>query len=194
MLWRYKNAPENTSTTERITVAAILARFVNAHLGCVERRAGGSIDLVTTVPSTSGRVQHPLDQVVGRSRLLGPLQRPVLARGTGRGAHNLAADDVFITRLPVDGARVLLVDDTLTSSARLQCAASAVQLSGAQAVVAVVVGRVVDPDWNDACRAIWRWSKRRDFDFARCGWCENHDVPWSRPALSPGGDGGPGIR
>jgi len=171
LLWRYKNAPEGTSTTERTTVAAMLARFVNTHLPCIEGRAGGPVDLVTTVPSTSGRAEHPLVRVVDRSRLLSPLHRAVLTRTAAPADHNLAGDDVFASRSRLDGTRVLLIDDTLTSGARLHSAASTLLRSGARSVVALVIGRVVDPDWNDACRAIWRWSRDRDFSFDRCCWC-----------------------
>jgi hypothetical protein len=155
LLWRYKNVPEGTSTTERTTVAAMLARFVNTHLPCIEGRAGGPVDLVTAVPSTSDRAEHPLVRVVDRSRRLSPLHRAVLTRGSAPVDHDLAGDDVFATRYRLDGARAVLIDDTLTSGARLQSAASTLLRSGARSVVALVVGRVVDPDWNDACRAIW---------------------------------------
>jgi hypothetical protein len=83
LLWRYKNAPEGTSTTERTTVAA---RPSPAAPGC-------------------------------------------------------------------------------------RAAACTLLRSGARSVTALVIGRVVDPDWNDACRAIWRWSRDRDFSFDRCCWC-----------------------
>lgn len=171
LLRHYKNSPAEAVTLERTRVAAILARFVNTHLPCIQSRAGGPVDLVTTVPSTSGRAEHPLVRVVDRSRLLSPLHRAVLTRGSAPADHNLAGDDVFATRYRLDGARALLIDDTLTSSARLQSAASTLLRSGARSVTAVVIGRVVDPEWNDACRAIWRWSASRDFSFDRCCWC-----------------------
>jgi hypothetical protein len=110
-------------------------------------------------------------RVVDRSRLLSPLHRAVLTRGSGAADHNLAGDDVFASRYRLDGARVLLIDDTLTSGARRQSAASTLLRSGARSVTALVIGRVVDPDWNDACRVIWRWSRDRDFSFDRCCWC-----------------------
>lgn len=197
LLRRYKTVPDDAATTERTRVAAILARFVNTHLSCIEGRAGGPIDVVTTVPSTSGRIDHPLVRVVSRSRLLSPLHRPLLSRGPAPADHNLAGDDVFATGARLQGTRVLLVDDTFTSGARLQSAASTLLRSGAWSVTGLVIGRVIDPDWNDACRAIWRWSKDRDFSFGRCCWCrppESRGVRSSRPAPPPAREEDRGAR
>lgn len=42
--------------------------------------------------------------------------------------HNKADDDAFTVSRPLSGERVLLIDDTLTTGARLQSAASALGL------------------------------------------------------------------
>jgi phosphoribosylpyrophosphate synthetase len=65
----------------------------------------------------------------------------------------------------------LLVDDTLTTSARLQSAASALLLNGASTVVAIVVGRVINPDWNDNSRRIWEQAREIQFSFDQCCLC-----------------------
>lgn len=70
------------------------------------------------------------------------------------------------------GARVLVIDDTLTTGARLQSAASALLLNGASAVAAIVVGRVINPEWNDSCRRIWDEARAAQFSFDHCCLCQ----------------------
>jgi predicted phosphoribosyltransferase len=68
---------------------------------------------------------------------------------------------------------VLVVDDTLTTGARLQSAVSALRLHGASAIAAVVVGRVIDPAWNENCRRIWDQAHETRFSFDRCCLCRD---------------------
>lgn len=71
----------------------------------------------------------------------------------------------------LDRARVLLVDDTFTTGARAQSAASSPARAGARVVAVLTIGRVIDPDWNDNCREIWRHAEDRPFPFESCCWC-----------------------
>jgi adenine/guanine phosphoribosyltransferase-like PRPP-binding protein len=87
--------------------------------------------------------------------------------------HKLADDDAFTVRRRLSGERVLVVDDTLTTGARAQSAASALRLNGASAVAAIVVGRVIDPDWNDNCRRIWDQARATPFSFDQCCLCRD---------------------
>jgi orotate phosphoribosyltransferase len=48
-----------------------------------------------------------------------------------------------------------VVDDTMTTGARVHSAASALQPAGAHVVAAVVVGRVITPDFNEESRRLW---------------------------------------
>jgi phosphoribosylpyrophosphate synthetase len=66
---------------------------------------------------------------------------------------------------------VLLLDDTLTTGARLHSAASALRLNGASAVAAVVIGRVINPEWNENCRRIWDQARATQFTFEQCCLC-----------------------
>jgi hypothetical protein len=68
---------------------------------------------------------------------------------------------------------VLLVDDTLTTGARLQSAVSALRRNGAAAVAGLVIGRVIDPDWNDSCRLIWDQARETPFSFGKCCLCRD---------------------
>jgi orotate phosphoribosyltransferase len=70
--------------------------------------------------------------------------------------------------LDVRGSRVLLLDDTYTSGAAVQSAASALQMAGAHVVAAVVVGRYVKPDFSDDTRALWDEVMSTAFTFDSC--------------------------
>ena len=81
--------------------------------------------------------------------------------------HNVASDEGFVVGRRVDGERVLMVDDTFTTGARAQSAASALSLAGADVVAIVPVGRVVDPGWEHV-GGWWEGWRRRPFTFDTC--------------------------
>jgi phosphoribosylpyrophosphate synthetase len=171
----YKDGTGPSTELLAMQVAAILARFTAKHLTCVAALLGGQPDVVTSVPST--RVQprpggHPLETAITRVSALAKLHAPLLRRGPAPVDHNNADDDAFIAPRPLSGERVLVIDDTLTTGARLQSAASALHLSGASAVAGVVIGRVIDPDWNDSCRRIWDQARAALFSFDQCCLCQ----------------------
>jgi hypothetical protein len=170
----YKDASGPGSELLALQVAAIIACFTARHLRCVAGLFGGEPDVVTGVPSTrvEGRPgRHPLQTAIRRAGALAPRYEPLLARGPGQVDHNMADDDAFTVRRRLTGERVLVVDDTLTSGARLQSAVSALRLNGASAVAAIVVGRVIDPDWNGNCRRIWDQARATPFTFDQCCLC-----------------------
>jgi hypothetical protein len=103
----------------------------------------------------------------------------VLRRGTVQVDHRRADDLGFLVDADVDGARILLLDDTLTTGARVQSAASALQLAGGQVVGAVVVGRVIRPEWSKESAALWSAARSRRFSFDTC--CLERDVPPEPP-------------
>jgi predicted amidophosphoribosyltransferase len=170
----YKDGSGPGSELFALQVAAIIARFTARHLRCVADLLGGEPDVVTGVPSTrvEGRPgRHPLQTAIRRA--LAPRYASLLARGSGQVDHKLADDDAFTVPRRLAGERVLVVDDTLTSGARLQSAVSALRLNGASAVGAIVVGRVIDPDWNDNCRRIWDRARATPFTFDQCCLCRS---------------------
>jgi hypothetical protein len=172
----YKDASGPGSEFFALQVTAIIARFTARHLRCAAGLLGGDPAVVTSVPSTRpgqrpGR--HPLETAIARVGALASRYAPLLARGPASVDHKLADDDAFTVPGRLGGERVLVVDDTLTSGARLQSAVSALRLNGASAVAAIVVGRVIDPDWNDNCRRIWDRGREIPFSFDRCCLCRD---------------------
>lgn len=165
----YKDSP-SSSVRERssLYVAALLARFLYEHGDCIERIAGGW-DFVTSVPSTSGRSGiHPLEAAAQRVPWLAQRRRTVLGPGSVSAKHNHASDSAFAAIAPVQGERILVIDDTYTSGARAQSAASALSLAGAATVAIVPVGRVIAPSFSDDVREFWKTQRAIPFRFDAC--------------------------
>jgi hypothetical protein len=174
VLRHYKDGSGRSAELLATQVAAILARFTARHLRCVATVLGGDPALVTSVPSTRPQPRpgrHPLQTAIMRVSRLAPLYQPLLVRGPAYVDHNQADDQAFTVPRRLAGERVLLLDDTLTTGARLHSAASALRLNGASAVAAVVVGRVINPEWNENCRRIWDQARETQFTFAQCCLC-----------------------
>jgi len=128
----------------REVVAAALAGFLARHAACIIA-ARGTWDVVTHVPSTSGRPGlHPLERTLRSSMLLSVRQRSLLAPGTARLDHHIASPDGFRVTARVDGLRVLVVDDTYVSGARAQSAAASLRAAGAHVVSIVALCRVME--------------------------------------------------
>jgi predicted amidophosphoribosyltransferase len=169
-----------------LQVAATLGRFLAGHQRCVAGLGEPPWDLLCTVPSTSGRTgKHPLRQAISLlAPPLGDREAELLAPGPVRVDHNHADDRGFVVRADVWGRRVLLVDDTFTSGARVQSAASALRLAGAAVVAVVVVGRVINPGYNEESKRLWDQARSRRFSFDTC--CLEPDTG-AEPRLDLGG-------
>jgi adenine/guanine phosphoribosyltransferase-like PRPP-binding protein len=146
---------------------SLLARFLYDHRTCLRSRAG-AWDFITTVPSTDRPGPHALATAIGLVPWLAAQHRDTLVRGETPMGHNLASDAGFIAPQGVRGARVLIVDDTLTTGARAQSAASALQLAGARVAAVVPIGRVIDPCRGEHALAYWTSRCEEVFDFGRC--------------------------
>jgi predicted amidophosphoribosyltransferase len=153
----------------QLQVAGMIGRFLKKHGSCIEQKAGMSWDVITVVPSTRpDRPIHPLEQCVKMLKAFEPQYRRLLKKGSTTVAARQAADDKYITVTSVTDRRVLLVDDTFTSGAHVQSAASALELGSAKVVAAVVVGRMIDTEFTDAARQLWEKAKGQPFSFDVC--------------------------
>lgn len=115
----YKAARASVDHGSRYGLAAVLWRWLSIHEACVATTAGvDQFPIVTTVPSTQGRLNHPLNDlvhgIVGTTRdraqnllTANPAIKP------GREAHN----ERFIASRALDGEPVLVIDDTWTTGA-----------------------------------------------------------------------------
>lgn len=82
--------------------------------------------------------------------------------------HLVASDDGFNVIADVNGRSILIVDDTFTSGARCQSAASALQLAGARVVAVLPVGRFIRPDFGEETSALWDAARALPFRFDSC--------------------------
>lgn len=174
-LRNYKNGTPRVQQQCGVIIAATLARFAQLHWSCIAGLLGGPPTVITTVPSTRAQPrlgEHPLIGAVRRSGTLASLYRPLLVRGAGPAEQRRAGDDVFAVTADVTAERVLLIEDTLASGARAQSAASALRLGGAKSVAVVVIGRVIDPEWNENCGQIWSYAEGVPFSFDVCCLCD----------------------
>jgi len=158
-------------------VSATLGRFLREHEACLS--GDESFDVVTVVPSSKRPHPHPLEDAVMRVQDLRDRFRRTLDPGVKPILHRRASDTGFEVNADVGGATVLIIDDTFTSGAALQSAASAIRLAGAADVATVTVGRFFRPEYNDTTRDFWAAVERRDFSFDRC--CLEPDPTWIWP-------------
>lgn len=170
VLRNYKDGyTESVRAELRLRVAALLWRFLSEHGEHIAEAAGGPWDLITSVPSTQPREGgHPLEVAIHLARRLAEQYEPTLERGGGFLGHNQASDSGYRVTGDVAGSKILLVDDTFTSGARVQSAASALSLAGANVLAAVPIGRVINPSYNEQARALWDAARSHAFDFSRC--------------------------
>lgn len=171
VLRSYKNDAYLEAVREifRLQVSALLARFLWQHGDCIRHAAGKDWDATTIVPSSQGRTgEHPLEAAIRMFPFLNDQYRSLLRPGMVKADHNHASDDAYEVAEAVIGMRVLLLDDTFTSGARAQSAASALQLAGAHVVAIVPIGRVIRPDFNEESAELLRRAREQPYDFAVC--------------------------
>ncbi|MHB8694364.1 MAG: hypothetical protein ACYDHH_24255 [Solirubrobacteraceae bacterium] len=174
-LYGYKRLTGLAARRFTVELAATLWRHLAAHERCAARAAGlesAEFDLVTTVPSgdRDRDEHHPLRRIVGE--LAGPTRERYerLLRRTETAAKPRAFDPgKYKASAQLDGASVLLIDDTWTTGASARSAAYALRSAGATTVAAVVIGRHINRDWgeNDARLR----AHRVPFDWKVCAFC-----------------------
>ncbi|GAA3271557.1 hypothetical protein GCM10020218_014110 [Dactylosporangium vinaceum] len=124
----------------------------------------GEWDAVVVVPSSNGRVPHPFESVLAGAGLEKNLMRP-LQRTAVPLNHRVMSDEAYVPNIDVAGAKVLLFDDVYTTGSRSQSAASALQNAGADVLAVVVVGRRINPEFNDRASKLWTEQVVRKFSF-----------------------------
>ncbi len=150
-LRRYKDAPSATARRRSLDrCVTLLAAFVDGHRPGIEAISGGSWEAVVTVPSSTTPGRSPVDAVVGAVGSLAVAHRRLLVKGPGRLDHLRPSRSGFVVDPRVDLAtlgrrRVLVVDDSYTTGARAQSAATALRLVGMRVGAILALGRVVAP-------------------------------------------------
>jgi hypothetical protein len=176
VLMGYKESPVAEARARFASMPArMFGDFLEAHAGCVAAVAGGPLGVALSVPSTArphGAPLSALDGIAAAAEASGARWCPrVLRRADAPVGHMRPAAGAFAVvpaaRPLLNGARVLLLDDTYVSGARAQSAAGALRLAGAVSVVVVTLGRVLRPDRSTVHAAFLR-THRRDGHGACC--------------------------
>jgi len=174
----YKNMDEPRSVRRHhaIGLAAILWRFLAVHEPHLAAAAGvPEFDLVTTPPSKTlerDEKRSGFRKIVGEwvgatkgryARVLDPNDPPILSRSY--------EPSRYIANTPLDGKRVLVIDDTWVSGGAVQSAAQALRNAGASHVAAVAVGRYLRLDFGNGTD--WDTKSRynalpKRFDWETC--------------------------
>jgi hypothetical protein len=164
----YKNPQSGVQAQAEVRVAGLLGRFLRDHESCLVDRAG-AWDVITHVPSGSGRhaEPHPLVRAMKRYEPLAVQHATLLVPGSGDVGRNQGSDALYSATPSAEGRHVLLVDDTWTTGAHAQSAASALTLAGATVVAVLTIGRMVSPS-PDYDGPWWDTQSREPFDFNDC--------------------------
>jgi hypothetical protein len=173
----YKDAPAISARRHFASrLSSYYAAFLHAHGACVAGAADSTWDSVAVVPSSargrhrcgrSGepRPGHPLVSVVGAVASLAVLDRIVLAPGAAPVDHLAPDPAAFAVSGGAQGRKVLLLDDTWVTGARVRSAAAALAAAGAEVVAVVVAGRsvgAVDKAPVPSLARWWQWAEDRD--------------------------------
>lgn len=169
----YKRLDGDVARRLGAILAAILWRFLAEHEHCVARAAGADrFELVTTVPSGDRARDelHPLRWIVGE--LVGPTRdrhERLLRRSEVPVAEREFSPEKFVAARPLDGASVLLIDDTWTTGASAQSAAATLRNAGAKRTAAVVIGRHLNREWHQNDRRLRGIAQ--PFEWRKCALC-----------------------
>jgi hypothetical protein len=163
------------SSTVQANLLALLVVFLADHGRCAVRAARATTPVgAAVVPSTRGRPgPHPLERLIS-DRIALPWI-PLVPNGSVGGESRAFHRDWFsVADSPVEltGQTVLLLDDTWTTGSRVQSAACTLKEAGAAKVVAVVLGRHVNPEYA-GWKPLLDTMRERPFQLDHCavhGW------------------------
>lgn len=145
-MYRYKDEVPPLAATRMMTL--LLAATLTKHLACAAHPTLGPATAWTTVPSLSGRANHPLPTLA--APFLQNLPWIALrAAADARNVRELRIENYVATDEGASpfGQHVLLLDDTWVTGSNPESAAGALKRDGAAAVTSLVVAR-----WLDASR------------------------------------------
>lgn len=175
--YKHANVPAGVRERMSIGLAAVLWKWLGLHQRCIGGEIGvDRFDVITTVPSTSGRIEHPLPHlvsgvVVGSDRRY----RDLLVRARVDLDQRAQASDRFRATTDLTGATVLVIDDVWTTGAHAQSAAAALKVAGASGVAVLAIGRWLNPEYGDSATWLAHHRKPR-WDWEQC--CLESHPPW----------------
>jgi hypothetical protein len=174
-LWVYKGERIEARQRPQFGLSAVLWSWLVNHEDCLVAGVGvGSFDVVTTIPSTIGRLNHPLEGMIGEIvRPTAERYRALLRHRPDDAGDRHFGVDRFEAIEVEDGASILLIDDTWTSGSRTQSAAAALKVAGAGPVGVLAIGRHFNRDpgetaYKDACATYYKRAKAMGWSWTSC--------------------------
>ncbi len=165
-MFRYKDEVPPPAATRMMTL--LLAATLTKHLACAADPEHGPVTAWATVPSLSGRRNHPLPQLA--SPFLRALPWVALRAAPGAKKSRELRLDNFVTTSegasPV-GQHVLLLDDTWVTGSNPESAAGALKRDGATAVTSLLIARWLDTG-RGATSGFIKAQLTNDFDPTIC--------------------------
>lgn len=165
---RYKNDPARSIREQHSRVInQLLWLAITRHERCIGLAVGIPVSLRLVIPSLTSRPGvHPLTAIAASMNAVGPT---ALAPGPDMLCDRTVRPDKFILQPGgrLDGAHVLVLDDTWTTGSNAQSAALTLRGGGAAAVSVMVVGRWLSPDYAPAARFI-ETRLQRDYEPGIC--------------------------
>jgi hypothetical protein len=173
----YKDAPAVAARRHFARrLGTYFASFLEGHGACIADAAPSTWDSVAVVPSSArgrrprGRFRapappHPLAAVLGAVPSLADVRRIDLEPGAGSADHLAPDPAAFEVSGEARGRRVLLLDDTWVTGARVRSAAATLGAAGAEVAAMVVAGRAVGAVETAPVPALarwWQWAEARD--------------------------------
>lgn len=149
LLFGYKESiAEIAGDNRRLLVALLIASAVQQHRPCMENLLG-PITHYVVIPSTSGRKDHPLPDLVRKFLTTRENLVEISAASTTAKAGRAVIPDKFTLNTDdLTDKHVLVIDDTWTTGSNAQSISWTAKHAGARAVTALVVARWLEPTWH----------------------------------------------
>ncbi|GAA3726598.1 phosphoribosyltransferase [Salinactinospora qingdaonensis] len=162
--------PLRGNEAARRRLHALFWYFCKTHITCVKQSVGiERFTHVCFVPSTKHtEAVHPLQVLLAPKISLNRVEL-VVNTGIDTASRSFHADwfDLSGESTSVEGANVLLIDDTWVTGARAQSAAHRLKRAGAHTVATVVLARELQPKYEHAKPLLDRVTHTR-FDLETC--------------------------
>lgn len=163
--------PESREFAQK-AVAGILVRYISEHREALIERFG-EWDAVVAVPSTKHDGVASLQTAVEDHYpgVIGQFERP-LRGGPDQLSFGHSGEHGFVASDDIKGRRLLLIDDTFTTGARVQSAHHAPEAAGATVATTIVVARKISELDNPIAAGVLEAQRQVPFRFTdRPWWC-----------------------
>lgn len=150
-LYDYKNPLKQSAQQAQTMLTFALFESLSRHLRCFRNLSAAPL-AVASVPSSSGRQgDHPVREMLRMFSSVPEIDVQYSGpTGLDRAARRILDPERFeVGSAQVEGAHVLLIDDTWVSGAHMQSTAAALHGAGAAWVSAVPIGRMLKKSGKD---------------------------------------------